>query len=236
MIVYSQDHLIPTDVNVMTLQDSAGGYFYIHRSLYDQAVILDYLYPNYNDLAQITGEGHQQADRPDVGFFHEHAPHPIRIFAPFLLLCPEEFTTIEDMTGALSVMANVISFKYYPKVPLEIRNNTMLFSMSIREEYSLSWHAFFQKTIPYDESIYFQQGSAPVQYVQAPAPMAEVEEEAEEETTEDDGVDISLPAFDFISTEPEEGEQDGKDNNEEAQAEPPANEQPSGLDYLKSLL
>ena len=133
MLVYSQQHLVPTDVNVMTLQDLSGGYFYIHRSLYDQAVILEDQYGgNYEELSSIVSAPKPiPDDRPDVDFFHEHAPHPINILAPFLILCPDAFDSLEDMTGAISVMSSVINFKRLPRVPVELRVNVMQFSMSI---------------------------------------------------------------------------------------------------------
>lgn len=195
MLIYSEERLVPTDVNMMVLSAPGGGYFYIHRALYDQAVVIDDIYHDTVELLieALTGK---QDTRQDVVTFMENTPTPISILGPFLLLVKSELEEFQDMVGAIHVMSGPINLRKLLKIPYDMRN-TPSFSLSIREEYELAWDRFFKTTMPY---------GAEVSYVQTQyAPMngtatATVEEEYDEEEYDDpydsDDPDALLAALD----------------------------------------
>lgn len=158
MIIYSEERCVPTDINMMVIRGEKNhGYFYVHRLLYDQAVIL---YDSYSDdidymVSNIIGTTDM---RDDVAFFLDNVPVPLNIFGPFLLLVKEPLTKLEDMVGAIHVMSMMINFRAMFLVPEEIRNRAPKFSLSIKEEYELAWDRFFQNAIPYSIGM-FQQNS-----------------------------------------------------------------------------
>lgn len=159
MIIYDTKRWVPTDINMLVIEDGDGGYYYIHRSLYDQAVVLDYLYhDNVNKLIEeITG---QTETRDDVVYFLENTPRPLNIFGPFLLLVKELVADYVDMVGAIHVMSGPMNLCKMVEIPFAMRNNPT-FSLSIRDEYILAWNRFFQTVIPYSEDMYIQ-GGAPM--------------------------------------------------------------------------
>lgn len=146
MLIYSENRLVPTDVNMMVIA-GMGGYFYIHRALYDQAVILDDIYGEEHETL-IKAVTNATETRPDVESFFAEVPKPINIFAPFLLLVKEEFEDIVDMIGAIHAMSGPMNLRKMLKVPFEMRN-TPSFSLSIKDEYQLAWDRFFLNTMPY---------------------------------------------------------------------------------------
>ena len=152
MIIFSEERYVPTDVNMMVLAQEGAGYFYVHRMLYNQAVILEYLYEN--DLPRlitaVTNETHTFADiRQDVLNFYEEVPSPIKYLAPFLYFVKGELNSTEDCAGAIHVMSSVLNFAKMLSTPYDMRPS-MSFSMSIKEEYALAWDRFFMTALPYD--------------------------------------------------------------------------------------
>lgn len=157
MLVYSDKRYIPTDLNVMVIEDSVGKYYYIHRLLYNSAVILNYKYKGQiTELAQLIAGPQGNSERFDVQIFYDKVPNPINILAPYLLLCNEAFDDLQDMVGALHVMSNTIDFVKYIAVPYEARVTQLDFSLSIREEYKLGWDNFKQTCIEYREDLFIQ--------------------------------------------------------------------------------
>lgn len=161
MIIYSNTRYVPTDVNMMVIRDLDNtGFFYMHRSLYDQAVIIQDIYGE--DMTQLilalTGK---EKSREDVDLFSANTPTPISALAPFLLLVEKQLDSFEDMVGALHVMSGPINLRKLLKVPFDMRN-TPTFSMSIREEYQLAWDRFFQNAIPYSEDMFLGNTTRPM--------------------------------------------------------------------------
>lgn len=155
MLIYNEERFVPTEVNMLVIRGRNNvGFFYIHRSLYDQAVILNDIYGEDIEMLieAITGN---TDTRDDVQFFLENAPTPINIFAPFLLLVKEPLTEFKDMIGAIHVMSGPMNFRKMLKIPFEMRN-TPTFSLSIREEYVLAWDMFLQNVIPYSTELYMR--------------------------------------------------------------------------------
>lgn len=152
MIIYNDNRLVPTDVNMMVLRNKDNtGYLYVHRSLLEQAVIIEDIYEdNLSQLVKdVTGKDEV---RDDVVFFFEEAPQPINYLAPFLMLVKDMLDSLTDMYGALHVMSGQINFRKMLKINPEMRSNPS-FSLSIREEYQLAWDRFLLNTMPYDASM-----------------------------------------------------------------------------------
>lgn len=152
MLIFSEEHYVPTDINMMVLKGrNDEGYFYIHRMLYDQAVILNDIYGDdpKNLIMAITNKTDSRAD---VDYFLENAPVPINIFGPFLLLVKEEITDFIDMIGAIHVMSMPINLRAMLKVPYNMRTNVYQFSLSIKEEYKLAWDRWFILNKKFEEA------------------------------------------------------------------------------------
>lgn len=181
MLIFSENRLVPTEVNMLTIKaKDDSGYFYIHRLLYDQAVIISDIYgDDYMSLIkEITGS---PISRNDADYFYETAPAPINILGAFLLLVNEEIIDFVDMVGAIHVMSGPIHLRNMLKVPFMIRNTPITFSLSIREEYQLAWDNFFQNTPLYDSSRFITGNATPMNGVATSTNTEEYEESAEEE-------------------------------------------------------
>lgn len=165
MLIYSLDRYVPTDINMMVIRGKNNtGYFYIHRSLYDQAVVLYDIYKeNFSALVQeLFGSPNTRAD---ADRFHEEVPAPLNIFAPFLMFVKEELEELEDMVGAIHVMSGPSNLRGLVAVDKNIRNIPS-FSLSIKEEYQLAWDRFFQTAMPFSMDMYRPQGIQPMNGVQ----------------------------------------------------------------------
>lgn len=183
MLIFSENRLVPTAVNMLTIKaKDNSGYFYIHRLLYDQAVIISDIYgDDYTALIkEITGS---PISRDDADYFYETAPAPINILGAFLLLVNEEITDFVDMVGAIHVMSGPIHLRNMLKVPFVIRNTPITFSLSIREEYQLAWDNFFQNTPLYDSSMFLAGSATPMNGV-ATNTYSEESGDSEEEEKE----------------------------------------------------
>lgn len=156
MLIFSKERFVPTDVNMMIIAaKDESGYFYVHRSLYDQAVILSDIYgEEFPTLIRaITGK---EDSRSDVDKFFEEVPAPLNVLGAYLLLVKSELEDIVDMIGAIHVMSGPLHFRRMLQIPFEMRNVTPSFSLSIKEEYKLAWDRFFKNTIPYSDDLYFR--------------------------------------------------------------------------------
>ncbi len=165
MLIYSEDRLVPTDVNMMVIRGKNHiGFFYIHRSLYDQAVIINDIYEDEPKKLALELIGTEEL-REDAKRFLEEVPQPLNIFGPYLMLIKEPLTELEDMIGAIHVMSGPLNLRKMLKVPKEMRN-TPTFSLSIREEYQVAWDRFFQTAMPYSMEMWHPKGISPMNGVQ----------------------------------------------------------------------
>lgn len=180
MLIYSEDRLVPTDVNMMVIRGKNNiGFFYIHRSLYDQAVIVNDIYEEdpVQLIKAITGK---EESRADVEKFMAEVPQPLNIFGPYLLLIKDELEELEDMIGAIHVMSGPLHLRKMLKIPADMRN-TPTFSLSIKEEYQVAWDRFFQTTMPYSMDMYHPQSIAPMNGTQTETiPTGDFETEEDE--------------------------------------------------------
>ncbi|MFD0671949.1 hypothetical protein [Cohnella sp. GCM10027633] len=148
MIVASKERYLPTMVNTIVLAQGEW-YYYMHRDVYDQAVVLTDRYDGYESLAEAIG-----CARGDNGgaakWFYDAAPKPLRVLAPFLNLVDGPLEEdVELCCGVLHVVTAMINVKGFPGKPPEVRKS-VAFSLTIREEYEWAWERFFQSAIPYD--------------------------------------------------------------------------------------
>lgn len=146
MLVASKDRYLPTVINTLVL--SGGEYFYyVHRDVYDQAVILANKY-TYDELISIVEPQHNLLS---MQRFYAYAPYPINILAVFLGIVDTGLSEdMEVLTGALHVITASTNVRAYVEVNKELRK-TLQFSLYIQEEYEMAWERFFVTSIPYDE-------------------------------------------------------------------------------------
>ncbi len=222
MIIYSKERLVPTDVNMLVIRSKDNeGFFYIHRALYDQAVIINDIYGE-DPKVLIKSLTNQEESRPDVDYFLETAPVPINILGPFLLLIKGEIEDFVDMVGALHVMSGPLHFRNMLKIPYDMRNMMPTFSLSIKEEYELAWDRFLQNTMPYSPDMFRKQGNTPMNGVQTSTIPGDYgdEEQDEEELEGYEGTGVTASVMDFLfSDEDPFAELDEEDAGSEADEE-----------------
>lgn len=218
MLIYSKDRLVPTDVNMMVIRAKDNvGYFYIHRALYDQAVVIHDIYGEepVNLIKALTGK---EESRSDVDYFLENVPAPINIFGPYLLLIKDELEIFEDMVGAIHVMSGPLHLRNMLKIPFEMRNAMPSFSLSIKEEYQLAWDRFFQNTMPYSIDMFHRQEVSPMNGVQTTT--VDQPEDTEPTGYEDFGIDADAMAF-LMGDDDPFAELDELDESDEETVEEP---------------
>ncbi|MFB9277198.1 hypothetical protein [Cohnella cellulosilytica] len=149
MIVASRERYLPVVVNTLVLRKD-NWYFYLHRDVYDQAVVLNDRYDEtFDDLVGLVGSKH--GNEETVRWFYEQAPRPLHILAPFIHLIDGKIERdMELVCGALHVITAMIHIRQFILKPLEIRKSVS-FSLTIKEEYELAWERFFVSSIPYDQ-------------------------------------------------------------------------------------
>lgn len=185
MLIYSKERLVTPTLNMLVLADKNGdGYLYVHRLLYDQAVIINDIYgEDLSMLVQAVTGGTES--RPDVDYFFENAPSPINSLGAFLLLVKEEIEEYVDMVGAIHVISGPINLRGMLKIPFELRNNKYSFSLSIKEEYQLAWDSFFKTTFPYSDDMVFGAPSVTPMNGVMTSTVSEDDEEDGEQSYED---------------------------------------------------
>lgn len=146
MLIRSETRYVPTAVNMLVLQGQDGAFYYVHRSLYDQCVILRDQYrellESFYKLLGAT-EGHPAV----CDTFMESVPEPLDILGPFLSLITDadKLEDVTEMCGALSSMSMTVDFRKMFRVPAAVRAS-IKFSLSVREEYKVQWDRFFMET------------------------------------------------------------------------------------------
>lgn len=182
MLIVSKTRYVPTAVNMTILQGSDDLFYYVHRSLYDQCVVLDDLYASkpemlYRQLGIEDGTAPEVCER-----FTAALPRPLNVLVPFLLLVSgyEELDTVEDVCGALSSMSMSLDFRRLFKVPPAVRSS-IKFSLSVREEYKVQWDRFFQETPTLDQVSYSQHREVPVAAPVSTAPVTVVSEDDDDD-------------------------------------------------------
>jgi antitoxin component HigA of HigAB toxin-antitoxin module len=221
MLVFSQKRLTPLHINMITLKDADNNYYYVHRSLYDQAVILYDLYSEKIPTLDTVIAGTK--NKPEMDFFLKNAPVPINILGRFLALIEGSLPTdLEILCGALHVMSTSLDFRRMLKLDFALRRSAR-FSLSITEEYSVLWERFFNECSQ----------TEPTKVIAAPTPQ----------TTTDTNGFLSAMFADLGDDDDEDEDNEGEGNTDYTKSDSvtPAQEQPqpvkkkSGLDLLKEF-
>lgn len=179
MIVTSVEHYVPVTPGYLTLQDSDGVYYYVHRTFYEQAVILNDRYGKSIDTLQKLVGG--DPDYVAIEKFVQYVPAPLNIMGYFLALLQNDIEDFEDIIGAMDTMAEVINLRALIQQPAAIRQQVS-FNMEIDNIYRDRWDLFFHQCYEYDWMKTQLSGGPSV----TRSTRAVVEEEPEEESSDDD--------------------------------------------------
>jgi len=213
MLVVSPKRYLPVAVNTLVLH--AGGlYFYIHRDVYDQAVILADQYAELDELSTLVGGGAD--NRETARWFYSQAPKPLNILAPFLNLIEGELERdLELCCGALHVITSLIQVRHFIHKPQEVRKSVS-FSLSIKDEYEMAWESFLMTAIPYEKRHLAMASALPVYQEQAAG--FEVQQSAPERAYSAETAPIQALPVEALATSMLEG---FSVRREEEQAEAP---------------
>ena len=152
MLVLSNERVVPSQPNVLTLTTNDGRYLYVHCKVYgDAAIIADKFGRSTEALVDVINEGATEVPAI-VTEVYELLPHPVNILAYYLLLIKTinvEELTVEEAIGALHAISNCLDFRLFPTLLAETRKNVR-FTMMLVDEYKLSYDQFFQTAIPFE--------------------------------------------------------------------------------------
>lgn len=234
MLTISETRYVPVKPNYIVLQDADGYFYYINRTLYDEAIVLTDRYgQSISTLIKLIGGN---SDFQCVESFVIRAPKSISILGYFLALLSEDIEDdYTDVVGALDLITSNLDPRTFIKQPAEIRQSVN-FGMSIRNEYMDSWEMFFDSCYAYEWMSSVLRKARAGDYVK-PATRSysnnAIEEDAEdEEDTGDVWADLMA---DF---EKEDAEADAKLKTPEVKEEPapvaaPSTDGGNGLDIIR---
>ena len=146
MILFRVEKTNIAQENCMMLEVD-GGFIYLSRDVYDQAVILnDRFESDYTIIQNKLGANDLQ--NAAIEYFGEVAPEPLNILAPYLGLVTdvELEQDIEELCGVLHQMATTINFCSFISVPKEVRANVS-FTGNFIQKYKDSWNSIETKLI-----------------------------------------------------------------------------------------
>ena len=197
MLVVSNKRLVPVQINTTVLQGDDGNYYYIHRDLYDQLVILADAYDNGSriDLITKTLLGEDKPLPENLQGFFDTVPMPLKLATPFLLLVKdaEKLQTIEDMCGALTVISMSINLRRILKVDKSIRA-AVTFSLHVTEEYRTHWDRFFQENPEFGTAVTLPTTQRGNDFIPTPEGTTIIRDA---ETGEEQEVQFTTPMEDF---------------------------------------
>lgn len=154
MILYREDKTNIAQENCMMLEVEGGGYVYLSKNVYDQAILLADRYEgNLSILINKLDMGDRHEDA--VEYFSEVAPEPLDMLAPFLALAAENAELeqdIKELCGVLHQMAMAVNFSEIVRVPKEVRVQAS-FSNRFLHKYEESWESIETKLIVTDVDI-----------------------------------------------------------------------------------
>lgn len=238
MLVRSKTRYVPTAVNMIVLQGEDGTYYYLHRSLYDQCVVLRDQYinllPSFYKLFGFEGEHPAVCDR-----FMREAPEPMDILGPFLSIVTdcEELDNMDDMCGALSSMSMTVDFRKMFKVPASVRSS-IKFSLSVREEYRVQWDRFFMETPTFDQ-VSYSNAHTSVKHQEPEETVAVLDDDGELEEVTFTGGDYSMDDLMSMLDAVPEGEgissTAGNDDTQEEEQEEDRPKAKSGFSMLRGM-
>lgn len=139
MIFYSKERLYPTLINTLVLEDTEGGFWYVHRSVYDSALTLSVKQTADGLLTLIDSS----SNSPAIESWYSAAPEPLNILAPYFGLISEELPAcrIDVLAGVMHAITSQIDAYNFIKQPKAIRT-TVKMSLSVLNEYQMAWDSF----------------------------------------------------------------------------------------------
>lgn len=147
MIVVSEDRYVPINPEYMVLQDADGFYYYVHRTFYEQSVIMEDRYGESTETLQKLIGGNSEFEAIEI--YRKYVPRPLNIMGYFLALLQNDITDFVDIVGAMDTIASAINLRNLIKQPASIRQQVS-FGMSVENEYKDIWTLFFNTScIPY---------------------------------------------------------------------------------------
>lgn len=234
MLTISETRYVPVKPNYIVLQDADGYFYYINRTLYDEAIVLTDRYgQSISTLIKLIGGN---SDFQCVESFVIRAPKSISILGYFLALLSEDIEDdYTDVVGALDLITSNLDPRTFIKQPAEIRQSVN-FGMSIRNEYMDSWEMFFDSCYEYEWMSSVLREARTGGYVKSATRSYSnnvIEEDAEDE--EDAGDVWADLMADF---EKEDAEADAKLKTPEVKEEPapvaaPSTDGGNGLDIIR---
>lgn len=166
MIVASETRYVPVTPGYLTLQDSEGLYYYVHRTFFEQAVVMQDRYGE--DIETLQNQIGGNSGFVAVQKFVDYVPKPINIMGYFLALLQEDIEDFEDIIGAMDVISTALNLRNLIKQPASIRQSVS-FSQSIQNEYQDMWDLFFQNCYEYEYLKSMLAGGGARSVEQAPA-------------------------------------------------------------------
>lgn len=217
MLVLSNERVVPSQPNVLTLTTNDGRYLYVHCKVYgDAAIIADKFGRSKEALISVISEGATEVPAI-ITEVYELLPHPVNILAYYLLLIKTinvEELTVEEAIGALHAISNCLDFRLFPTLLAETRKNVR-FTMMLVDEYKLSYDQFFQTAIPFERlttTVSSSRGPLAEEGVSPASDDTEEEEEEVEYEDEEDEIAAMLAEMEamevpsFVPMEPVEDE------------------------------
>lgn len=216
MLVLSEERVVPSQPNVLTLATNDGRYLYVHCKVYgDAAIIADKFGRSPEALASAINDGVTEVPAI-VTEVYDLLPHPVNILAYYLLLIKTinvDELSVEDAIGALHAISNCLDFRLFPTLLAETRKNVR-FTMMLVDEYKLAYDQFFQTAIPFERLTTAPVASRGPLAEEEVSPSSEDEEEVVEYEDEEDEIAAMLAAAEsfempsFIPMEPVEEEKE----------------------------
>ena len=202
MIIYSKEPLNVQMLNLLLLEDTAtGGYVYVNKEVFQQAVSLALTYDNNHDRIieriKVAKVGAYFMNKPlmdTINYFKNNAPEPLGVLANYLIyLSGSSIELTDDMEqnmvkayGVLHMYSNFIDFYRYSLASEQVRT-TLDLPAHVLNSYESSWEdlvgsladkVVLEREVQVKEIVtrVFVDGTpyAPIESAQVPIPVAPV--------------------------------------------------------------
>jgi hypothetical protein len=208
------------------LEGKSGGFFYVHRSLYDQAVILHDLYGAQPESLRVLIMG--DTKQPASVYFFENAPEPINVLGFFMDLVSGDIpieSNLVETCGVIHVISMSVNMRRLLKVDSKLRQS-IRFSLSIKNEYRLLWDRFFAEAQPFGQEV-VRKYPVPTGGVYAPS-------KPEESEPVEDIAALEAEIWSSIENAMKAAEEGATEDTKEAKEEAAEENDKSGLNVLKN--
>lgn len=149
MLYNSFERVVPLQTNVMVLEHETNGYFYVHRSLYDQAVIMrdKYKESGVDLLVDLIGGN---SNFKCIEVFNNSVPEPLDILGYFLALLREDVDDFKMMVAGIHIISATLNMRRMLLMPKSIRSS-VVFSVDYLDDYNVSYDRFFKDSVTYSD-------------------------------------------------------------------------------------